>query len=403
MSRLLNCVFAILLGTISSLACAQQNSFYTEDETRDGWYHSYDMATWVGKGGDEAVIQALLSRIENSAGARRHAELVDTQIEFGPGNWAWEWIQAGDSAMAAAANSQGQVRLQHLRAALTYYTTGSWPHLGRDDDMRALDKAVEAYIQAGAMLPVPVQHVEFAVGNTTTRGYLHLPSGPGPFPVVINSFGSDVTKEDSFDLFARELQHRGIAMLAVDMPGIGEARHLSMRDGSDQVMEGAYLWLTQSRFADPQHIFVVGGSFGGNAAARAFYRLDVAGVVSMCGPLHSAFMAPPEVLDGLPLLTIDGVKSRFGVLDQPTSALSAIVKNTSLVAQGLMTTDNTITTPLLVITTNRDPVAPLNDLELLVNTAVDSEVIVLDMEGHCPPRVVREPIIARWVADQINQ
>ncbi len=158
--------------------------------------------------------------------------------------------------------------------------------------MLALEKAVSVYMEAGALMAVPVSHIDISVGGEVTKGYLHLPAGEGPFPFVINSFGSDVTKEDSFDLFHRELEPRGIAMLAVDMPGIGEARQFSMQDGSDAVMEGALNYLRQSEFADQNNIFIVAGSFGGNAAARAFYRLDVAGVVSMCAPLHSPFLAP---------------------------------------------------------------------------------------------------------------
>lgn len=397
-----NSAILLLMPLLLSVANAQQFAFHEEDEVLAGWYHSFDMATWLAKGGDRAVIEEVLQNIENSSGAKRHPELVDTQIEFAPGNWAYEWVQAGDAAMAEADQLNGEDRLQKLRAALTYYSSGSWPHLGRVDDRRAHAKSVEAYLAAGAMLSVPVQHVELSVGSNSVRAYFHLPAGEGPFPVVINSFGSDVTKEDSFDLFVRELEPRGIGMLAVDMPGIGEANHLSMQDGSDVIIEAGTVFLRQNAQVDADNLFVVGGSFGGNAAARAFYRLDVAGVVSMCGPLHSPFLAPPEVLDALPLLTIDGVKSRFGLLDQPTAMLSEVVTGTSLVEQGFMNASREIDTPLYVITTNRDPVAPLDDLQLLLQSASDNDVIVLDIEGHCPPRQAREPMLARWVEDHIR-
>lgn len=258
---------------------------------------------------------------------------------------------------------------------------------------------------AGALMNTPVAHIDIPVGEqgvTSVKGYLHLPAGAGPFPIVINSFGSDVTKEDSFDLFYRELKPLGIGMLAVDMPGIGEAKQLSMADGSDTVMEAALQLLREADYAQQGNIFVVGVSFGGNAAARAFYRLEVAGVVSMCGPLHTAFQYPPDALNGKPKLTIDGVKSRFGLLDRSTAALSAPLSEVSLIKQGYMQANKTIGTPLLVITTNRDPVSPLEDLPIFLDSASHHEVIVLDMEGHCPPRGVREPVVARWIADEIR-
>ena len=391
-------LFICLLTLGTPIVLAQQYAFNSEEETIEGWYHSHDIQTWTTKGGDIDVIMEVLDKVERSLGAKRFPELVDTQIEFGPGNWSYEWIQAGDRARSEANSLSGYDRLQKLRAALAYYSTGSWPHLGREDDTQALTKAIETYMAAGALMNTPVAHIDIPVGEqgvTSVKGYLHLPAGAGPFPIVINSFGSDVTKEDSFDLFYRELEPRGIGMLAVDMPGIGEAKQLSMADGSDTVMEAALQLLREADYAQQGNIFVVGGSFGGNAAARAFYRLEVAGVVSMCAPLHTAFQYPPDALDGLPKLTI-------GLLDRSTAALSAPLSEVSLIKQGYMQADKTIDTPLLVITTNRDPVSPLEDLAIFLDSASNQEVIVLDMEGHCPPRGVREPVVARWIADQIR-
>lgn len=402
MRKIYRYLFICLLGIGAPFSLAQQYAFNTEEESAEGWYHAHDLRTWAGKGGDINVMREVLDAINHSAGAKRFPDLVDTQIEFSSGNWTYEWIQAGDRARAEADQLRGEDRLQKLRAALAYYSTGSWPHLGREDDVQALDKAIQTYLAAGALMTVPVSHVDVTVGTQQVKGYLHLPAGAGPFPMVINSFGSDVTKEDSFDLFHRELEPRGIGMLAVDMPGIGEAKHLSMADGSDAIMEGALVFLRNAGFAQQENIFIVGGSFGGNAAARAFYRLELAGVVSMCAPLHAAFQYPPEVLDGLPKMTIDGVKSRFGLLDRSTADLSAPISQVSLVKQGYMQANKVIDTPLLVITTNRDPVSPLEDLVVFLESASNQEVIVLDMEGHCPPRGVREPVVARWIADQIQ-
>ncbi len=402
MRKIHSYLFICLLSISAPFSFAQQYAFNTEEETAEGWYHSHDFKTWVGKGGDIDVMREVIANIDRSAGVKRFPELVDTQIEFRPGNWSYEWIQAGDRARGEADGLSGHAKLQKLRAALTYYSTGSWPHLGREDDAQALAKAIQAYLDAGALMNVPVQHVDITVGDQQIKGYLHLPVGAGPFPIVINSFGSDVTKEDSFDLFYRELEPRGIGMLAVDMPGIGEAKHLSMADGSDVVMEAALAFLRNADFAQQEKLFVVGGSFGGNAAARAFYRLEVAGVVSMCAPLHTAFQYPPEVLDGLPKMTIDGVKSRFGLLDRTTAVLSGPLSQVSLIEQGYMQANKVIDTPLLVITTNRDPVSPLEDLVIFLESASNQEVVVLDMEGHCPPRGIREPVVARWIADQVE-
>ncbi|PCJ25596.1 MAG: hypothetical protein COA96_07170 [SAR86 cluster bacterium] len=391
----------LLLASHLQLVRAQDYAFNSAEEAISGWYHTFDYKGWASRGVDLENAQEVIGKIAQSTGEKRSSDFVDSQIEFGPGNWVYEWIQMGDRTLEEAEKLTGSTRLSKLRSALAYYTIGSWPHLGRSDDSQALEKAVSTYMQAGEMMTVPVRHIDLTVNGKTIKAYLHVPAGEGPFPFVINSFGSDVTKEDSFDLFYRELGPRGIGMLAVDMPGIGEAIELSMQDGSDAVMEGALGFLKNADYADSRNIFIVGGSFGGNAAARAFYRLDVRAVVSMCAPLHSALVAPPEVLDGLPKLTIDGVKARYGVLDRPTAELTVLTKQTSLKVQGFFDAGNKISKPLLIVTTNRDPVSPLRDLDMLLESAADSEVIILDMEGHCPPRWAREPMIARWVADKV--
>jgi len=405
-NALLGILFPTLLTLCNTAAIAQCEppAFKDPSETVAGWYHRHEIEGWIAHGGDRDVIRGILERIEAGEGERRDPELVDTIIAYGPGSWVWEWVQAGEKALAAgdrARQSQPHQALAHYRAALTYFTTASWPHLGRDDDIHALSRSREAYSKAADFFAGSFAHLEFPVGDKQTRGYLHLPEGTGPFPVVISSHGSDVTKEASLDFFGGELQARGIAMFAVDLPGIGEARDVSLLDGSDAVMVAAVDFLRTLDNIDPNRIVIKGSSFGGNAAARAFLNPEskATAVISICGPLHTPFTYPAEVLDSLPQLTIDGVKSRVGILGKPTTELAAVAPRLSLVNQGLLRRDHPITTPLLVITTNADPVAPLDDLAPLERIASNYEKVVFDQIGHCPPRWAAEAIIGRWLTE----
>lgn len=376
-------------------------SFADPAEMVDGWYHRHEMESWVAKGAREEVASEVLNRIENAPGDRADPRWVDSIAAYGPGNWVYEWVQVAEAAMAAAAADPAAAD-RHLTEALAYFTIASWPHLGDDADRAALVRARDAYLALGASLPVPVAHVPFSVGDSTTKGFLHLPPGEGPFPVILFTYGSDVTKEDGLRLFTSELLHRGIALFSVDMPGIGEAAQLSLLEGSDQVLTGARLFLATHPAIDPAQIYIVGTSFGGNAAARTFLTQEVAGVISMCGPLHSAFMAPPEVFDSLPALTVDGVKARVGLKGKSSVALAEVAPQLSLKVQGLFD-GPVIDTPLLIFTTNRDPVAPLSDLAGLTARASNVETLIIDEVGHCPPRIVRQPVVARWVSDRIAE
>ena len=403
-------VIALLAATFMALEThatptdeAVPAPFRDPDELVGGWYHRHEMQTWLDKGANREVVESILQRIERGNGIRRDPDLVDTVIAYGPGNWVYEWSMAGDKTMKKAKKLRGDARFAAYMEALTYFTTASWPHLGNDEDKAALAKARTAYVLASKHLQRPVQRVEFAVGDTSSIGYLHLPRGRGPFPLLINSFGSDVTKEDSLGLFQKALEPAGIAMLAVDLPGIGEAAHIPLKDGSDQVLAAANRYARTLKRISGDKIFVAGTSFGGNAAASFFLNHEAAGVISICGPLHSAFNLPARAYGQLPALTIDGVKSRMGIKGGSNEALAKIIPAMSLTHHlGKRTSRKKISTPLFIFTTNRDPVAPLSDLYLLEDHATDVNKLVLDTVGHCPPRWVRAPVMRRWLEDQLR-
>ncbi len=397
------CVFATATALSAQDALP---SFKDPSEMVEGWYHRHEKESWVARGADPEVVDQILERVENAPGERRDERYVDSLAEYGPGHWVYEWADAGEDAMRRAADASKRndprAQRQALDAAVLYFTVASWPHLGRESDRAALARARDAYLERGRLVSPPVQHVEFAVGEKTSRGYLHLPEGSGPFPLVIYTNGSDVTKESNFGFFERELRHRGLALFTVDLPGIGESREIPLIEGSEAVLDGATTAMAARPEIDADAIFLAGASFGGHAAARAFFTVEAAGVVSMCGPLHRPFLAPPEVYDELPALTIDGVKSRLGILGESSARLAEVTPALALGTTGIWNVDEPLETPLLIITTNRDPVAPLEDLEPLQQAAANVETLVLDQVGHCPDHWVREPVVAHWVQSLLD-
>lgn len=377
---------------------------FSENET-DGWYHRNDREIWLQKGARPDVVDKILHRIETADGPRHDPEVIDSIIEFGPGHWVYEWQEAGLQTFAAAKNAQESEALLLYQEALAYFTTASWPHLGLDDDRQALELAREVYGAIGEILNSTVEHVVFDVDGKSTGGWLHLPSKEGPHPFLIFTYGSDNSKEDGLNLFVDVLEPLGIGLLTVDFPGLGESTAIRLQDGSDQALKAARNYLSSRPEVDQAGVFVGGASFGGNAAGRYFldHKVgEVAGVIYMCGPLHIPFQAPASVLDKLPKLTVDGVKARLGVYGQPTSEVVGLAKQLSVEEQGLTKGDKNIETPLLVITTNEDPVAPLDDLALLENRAVSVDRFVIDQVGHCPDRAFRRVVAANWIHNKLR-
>ena len=186
--------FSIFLMN-NSTAAPEVAAFKSEEEMVEGWYHRHETASWLRRGARGDVIEQTLRNIAASTGAKRDQDLVDTQLEYSAGNWVFEWVMSGDASMARATQLKGNDKRD----------AASWPHLGREEDKLALEKARIAYLKLAEASDLSVRHVTFAVLDTTSKGYLHLPKGNGPFPLMIFTHGSDVTKEDGLEVFTEEM------------------------------------------------------------------------------------------------------------------------------------------------------------------------------------------------------
>ena len=387
----------VLSFALAPMAFAQEVDGTTFRTIEEGaWYHPVEPDNWIDYGADEQVIFEVLSRIEAGEGPRRNPEQPDTLIAYGPGNWTYEFVAAGDAAMA-----QGR-----YQAAATYYHTASAPHTNNLNALAALDKANEAYALATESVVGEFRAVEIAHDGAVFTTFLHLPEGEGPFPVLVMSNGSDKAKVTELDYYLTHLQPKGIAFLTLDTPGMGDSRAFDVQDGiTDKLHVAAIEWAMQQPELDANNVFMQGISFGGNAAARTFLarpELDLAGVVYTCGPIAQVFEAPAAAYDHFPEFTIDGVKTRLGLeIGANSEALTQRMRAVSLDGQGLLE-GGMIDTPLLAINTNGDPVAPLEEMDLLLARAVNSDRVVFDEPGHCPPHDLREAIASAWIVQNLR-
>jgi len=378
-------------------------AFYgAEEPDPRRWYHVVE----PGDGEAREITRRVYARIAKASGARRDADRLDTVIAYGPGHWTYEWEQEATALLrraesAEAAGRAGAAQRDYLEAA-RLFATGSSPHLRSDPHaMAALEKARSAYRAAARHIPGAFRPLRIPHEGETFEAYLHLPPGAGPFPVVVASNGSDVVKEQTGSQLRQELAQRGIAVLLIDLPGVGGSGGYTLTPQSDRLHVAAIRFVRREAGIDPRRVGAMGVSFGGNAMARLFLRDDLAdlnlsGVVAACGPLHSSFVAPPEAYDQLPPLTLDGVRDRVALTGATTAALAARLRDFSIKARPSSASQNKIATPLLILATNADPVSPLEDLPLLTERAMSVKTIVSQDAGHCPDRLVSLPIAAAW-------
>ena len=370
------------------------------------WYHPVEPEKWVHIGGDAAEIDDVLIRI---AGADHGRTPPDDPSYQGAGSWLAEWRKAGDHALAEGrafeAAGDKDAALLRYRAAVTYFLQASSPHTDDPAQRQALEQAQESYRALGALHPLHIREIDIPFEDSSFKAWLHLPDTTGPVPAVVVSMGSDVAKEELLPYFEKQLAIRGIAMLSLDLPGMGTSAAWRASPDLDKLHVAAIEHLRTRPEIDGNNLFVQGASFGGHPVARAWLArpdLNLAGAIFMCGPVHSALVAPPKVYAQFPQFTMDGVRTRFGLApDAGFDEIAAIAGTLSLKRQGLFDGPE-ITTPIFAIVTNDDPVIPLDDLDAMLARGTKVKRVVYDTPGHCPERDSREAMAASWIADQLR-
>lgn len=195
-------------------------------------------------------------------------------------SWATHWNSLGDRMIANANESLAgghtvSARESFLRA-VTYYRTSSVflyaPPL--DETMvRAYQRQRDAFQQAAALMSDwSIETVQIPYENTTLEGYLALPAGGGPFPIVVMVDGYDGTKEELYFAGGLAALRRGYAALLIDGPGQGGVlfeQGLVFRPDWEAVVTPQIDWLLARPEIDPARIVLMGRSWGGYLAPRA--------------------------------------------------------------------------------------------------------------------------------------
>jgi esterase FrsA len=378
---------------------------------------------WIWLGADPIKIETAMDNMKAASSLRRNPGQYDTVSQYGPGHWVFEFEALGDAAMSAGmmfenTGASDAARSTFLEAA-AYYQIGKFPYThGPDYDyyVAAYHKSMLAYERAGRHFPSPLEAVETQFKGGTIRGYLHIPAGTHehPYPLVIASGGIDVFKTENYPL-AREMNEKGIAVLLLDLPGVGESNFVPADSNHDQVYSDMLSLLESDTRIDISRAAVFATSWGGNASARiAFNDERFIAAVSACGPVHETLSPPmwavrnlPSSLirtlfmSAIPEVRLETVADRVG-LQLPLAprdyiGFAVAVSRFSLVNQGLISETNKANVPLLVINTTDDPVAPPSDMELLAASAETSEVIYMGEGGHCGEREVMMAEVYPWL------
>jgi len=335
---------------------------------------------FVANGTDWVDVQATLARIDRWD------------------QWCREWGRAAAAYEARAEDAERRGR--RLTAAEGWRRAALCWHWGKylfteypAEQRAAHERTVACYARGAWALEPPAERVEVPYRDTRLAAYLRLPPGGRPAPAVVMIPGLDSVKEE-LQATAEYLLRRGLATLAVDGPGQGEAeRELPIEPAYERVVAACFDWLERRPEVDPARLGVFGVSLGGYYAARAAaFEQRVRAAVDLAGPY-----AFDWELDHLPAASRLAFQHRSGAAD----AGQARERAAALTLAGAAAR---IAVPLLVLHGGRDRLIPREQAERLAAEAPGGELVMFEDGNHGLTNHVFESrtLMADWLAERLR-
>jgi pimeloyl-ACP methyl ester carboxylesterase len=258
---------------------------------------------------------------------------------------------------------------EHLVRAGIYYHFAKFVFVQDVEQMRTAHmKAVECYRDGGALLrPYPGKRVAIPFEGKTLFGVLR-----GSGPVVIMAPGLDSTKEE-LHAYEEPFLARGIATLAIDGPGQGEAEYeIPICGDYERAARAVCDWIEERSDLDAKRIAIWGVSLGGYYAPRAAaYEKRIRACIALSGPFDWQ-----TIWDGLPELTRDTfrVRSHAKTMDEARANARKLT---------MVDAAKNIECPIFIVAGREDRLVPAADAERLARSVAGPvELMVVEDGGH---------------------
>lgn len=262
---------------------------------------------------------------------------------------------------------------EHLVRAAIYYHFAKFVFVQDLDQMRAAHmKAVECYRDGVALLkPYPGKRVAIPFEGKTIFGVLRG-AGPAVSPVVIMAPGLDSTKEE-LHAYEEPFLARGMATLAIDGPGQGEAEYeIPICGDYERAAKAVCDWIETRKDLDASRIAIWGVSLGGYYAPRAAaYEKRIRACIALSGPFEW-----DKIWDGLPDLTRETFRVRSHAPTEQQARENA--KRLTMVEAA-----KHIRCPIFIVAGRQDRLVPAADAERLARSVAGAvELLVVEDGGH---------------------
>ena len=314
-----------------------------------------------------------------------------------------EWCAAW-SARAAVHEEIGRKALAdgyfisaagHLTRAALCYHFGKFMFVHDLDEMRrAHGKVVECRNLALPYLDPPGERVAIPYESGDLYGILRKPAGVERPAVVIMCVGLDSTKEE-LDVYENIFLDRGMATLAFDGPGQGEAEYEFAIRGDYEVPVRAVIDYIKTRSdLDCQRIGIMGVSLGGYYSARAAaFDKRIAACLSFSGPYSWV-----EIFDGRNELS----REAFRVRSHSRTMEEAREKAKTLTLEDAAMN---ITCPIYIVAGELDHLTPPSNAERIAAEVSGAKVLQIVKGGNHVVnnrRYMYQTQAADWMALQLS-
>jgi len=351
-----------------------------DGEERKGWYRLLKFMHWSWQGLDLIECYDVLAHISASNNQRSDNELLDSVTGFRSGNWSYEWTQKAmlyqkQGAEFLESGDRKKAKQAYYQAS-QFYSVASYPHLKHDElSQQAQVLAYKNYRQSFKCNDqYQLKEINAPFQGKKVKCYLHLPHTETFLPVVILSSSLDTLQCDYLSLFENVLAPAGIAMLTVDLPGVGYSSHIKLDQNASNLLQAIIHHLDDVPWVDQARIALMGTRFGGNIVTRlAFLEpKKVKSVVCVGAAIGSVFDKLDNFKKLSPML-LDCIASRMQVNHSGAEMLFQRCVPFSLKKQGLLAKQR-INTPLLSIGHQNDIMCNKSDLQLIANASREGEL-----------------------------
>ena len=287
-----------------------------------------------------------------------------------------------DRAARAETAGDRAAAMKNYLIAYDYYHLARYPAPNSPGKLKAYRKSQENYLKAARYFDPPLERVEIpfrgrAGEGTQSVGYLRKPKDREHLPLLILWGGIDAYKEERR---CEPYLEAGIATLAIDMPGVGDAP-IGGSEDSERLWDAIFHWLANRLDLDTERVGILGGSTGGYWATKIAHthRERIRAAVNHGGPAHYAF-TPEWIAEAqhgeYPFELAETLAWAFGL--STAEEWVEYSPRLSLLRQGIL---DRPCAPLLCVNGVADSVFPISDMYLLLEHG-DPKSVRLFSGGH---------------------